>query len=94
MLPPTTCSSFVRIHDAEARLVANHSFFIEFAHVLELLETDFYKQALAKFVPQDFVDAGIPVPDIAIQNFQAILDHEAAHTLLYVPVLFHRHFIN
>jgi hypothetical protein len=68
---------------------------IEFAHVLELLETDFYKQALAKFQPQDFVDAGIAVPEIAIQNFQAILEHEAAHTQLYVPQLpFPPHFIN
>jgi hypothetical protein len=62
------------------RASANDVTVIKFAHVLELLETDFYKQALAKFQPQDFVDAGIAVPEIAIQNFQAILEHEAAHT--------------
>jgi hypothetical protein len=53
---------------------------MKFARVLEELETDFYKQALAKFVEQDFIDAGIALPAIAVQNFQAILDHEAAHT--------------
>lgn len=53
---------------------------LKFAHVLEQLESDFYTKALAKFKPQDFVDAGILVPDVAIQNFQDILDHERAHT--------------
>lgn len=53
---------------------------LQFAQVLEVLEAQFYEQALAKFVPQDFIDAGIIVPDVAIQNFQDILAHEAAHT--------------
>ena len=61
-------------------------FYLEFAEVLERLESQFYTEALAKFKPQDFIDAGIAIPEIAIQNFQAILDHENAHTLLYVPV--------
>lgn len=71
----------------EVRLVANCPFFsfVEFAEVLERLETQFYQEALAKFVEQDFKDAGIAVPQIAVENFQAILEHETAHTLLYVP---------
>ena len=59
--------------------------YIEFAEILEQLETEFYKQALAKFVPKDFTDAGITLPEIAIQGFQSIFAHEGAHTLLYVP---------
>jgi hypothetical protein len=53
---------------------------MKFAEVLERLETQFYQEALAKFVEQDFIDAGIAVPEIAVQNFQAILAHESAHT--------------
>ena len=79
----------------EARLVANHPFFgIEFAEVLERLESDFYTKALAKFKEQDFINAGITIPAIAVQNFQAILEHETSHTQLYVPFRFHCHFIN
>lgn len=63
-------------------------FCIEFAEVLERLETQFYQEALAKFVEKDFIDAGIAVPKIAIQNFQDILAHETAHTALYVPLRF------
>jgi cell division septation protein DedD len=53
---------------------------LKFAEVLEQLETDFYQQAIDKFTPQDFINAGIMVPEIAAQNFKAILDHETAHT--------------
>jgi hypothetical protein len=54
---------------------------LKFAEILEQLETEFYKQALAKFTtPKDFTDAGISVPEVAIQNFQAIFSHESAHT--------------
>lgn len=53
---------------------------LQFAEVLERLETQFYQDALDKFVEQDFLDAGINVPDVAIQNFQSILEHEIAHT--------------
>jgi len=52
---------------------------LKFAEVLEQLETQFYTQALQKFVTQDFIDAGISVPDVAIQTFQNIMSHEAAH---------------
>jgi len=52
---------------------------LKFAQVLEQLETEFYTQALAKFVAQDFTDAGISVPDVAIKSFQDIQSHESAH---------------
>jgi hypothetical protein len=54
---------------------------LKFAEILEQLETEFYKEALAKFTdPKNFTDAGIAVPEVAIQNFRAILSHEDAHT--------------
>lgn len=52
----------------------------EFAHVLEQLETQFYTQALQKFVPQDFIDAGFSDPMLPIQQFMAIQNDEATHT--------------
>jgi len=52
---------------------------LQFAEILEQLETEFYTQALTKFVASDFTTAGISLPDIAIQNFQNIQSHEAAH---------------
>lgn len=52
---------------------------LQFAHVLELLEADFYQQALDKFDDNDFLQAGISIPDVARQNFQGILEHELAH---------------
>jgi len=62
------------------RASPNDILVMQFAHVLELLETDFYQKALAKFVAKDFTDAGIAVPEVAIQNFQDIFAHEGAHT--------------
>lgn len=53
---------------------------LRFAEVLERLETQFYQEAIDKFVEQDFIDAGFPLADVAIQNFQSILEHESAHT--------------
>jgi hypothetical protein len=52
---------------------------LQFAELLEQLEAQFYTQALQKFVAQDFINAGISVPDVAIQTFQDILNHESAH---------------
>jgi len=52
---------------------------LKFAELLEQLESQFYTQALAKFVPADFTAAGISVPDVAIDNFKSILEHETAH---------------
>jgi len=62
------------------RASANDILVLQFADVLEQLESIFYTQALAKFVAKDFTDAGISIPDIAIQGFQGILSHETAHS--------------
>jgi len=53
---------------------------LKFAQVLEQLETEFYKQALAKFTEADFTAAGFAVPAVPIQLFTSILEHEDAHT--------------
>ncbi|KAH8989416.1 ferritin-like domain-containing protein [Lactarius hatsudake] len=52
---------------------------LQFAHVLEQLETQFYQQALAKFQPSDFTAAGFTSADIPAQQFTAIQSDEAAH---------------
>jgi len=50
-----------------------------FAHTLELLESEFYAQALAKFRDVDFTNAGFVSPQIPTQLFQVIQRDEAAH---------------
>jgi hypothetical protein len=67
----------------------NDKLVLQFAEVLERLETQFYQEALGKFVEADFIAAGITVPDVAIQNFQAILSHEQAHTAFLDSALEH-----
>ncbi|KAG8833855.1 hypothetical protein FRC17_009972 [Serendipita sp. 399] len=52
---------------------------LRFAELLEQLEKEFYTQALQKFQPSDFTAAGLSVPDVAIQGFKDILEHESAH---------------
>lgn len=52
---------------------------LQFAHVLEQLETQFYQQALTKFQPSDFIAAGFTSADIPVQQFTAIQSDEAAH---------------
>ncbi|KAH8986313.1 ferritin-like domain-containing protein [Lactarius akahatsu] len=52
---------------------------LQFAHVLEQLETQFYQQALTKFQPSDFTAAGFTSADIPAQQFTAIQSDEAAH---------------
>ncbi|KAF8338946.1 uncharacterized protein EI90DRAFT_3118017 [Cantharellus anzutake] len=53
---------------------------LQFAHVLEQLETAFYQQALAKFQPSDFTNAGFNSADIPVQQFMTIRGDEASHT--------------
>lgn len=53
---------------------------LKFAELLEQLETKFYQEALLKFKDDDFKLAGITIPKVATQNFQAIAEHELAHT--------------
>jgi len=52
---------------------------LQFAFVLENLETKFYQQALAKFTSSDFNTAGFSSADIAIEQFKAIQFDESSH---------------
>ncbi|KAI0288262.1 ferritin-like domain-containing protein [Russula brevipes] len=52
---------------------------LQFAFVLENLETEFYRQALAKFKSSDFNTAGFSSADIAIEQFTAIQFDESSH---------------
>lgn len=52
---------------------------LEFAGVLEQLETEFYSQALAKFQASDFTAAGFSDVEVPIQQFEAIGSDEATH---------------
>ncbi|KAI0317737.1 ferritin-like domain-containing protein, partial [Amylostereum chailletii] len=54
----------------------------EFANVLEQLETEFYAQALKKFVASDFTAAGFSSANIAIEQFTAISIDESTHTTI------------
>lgn len=51
-----------------------------FADVLEQLESAFYKEALAKFQPADFTNAGFISADVAVQQFNNILADESTHS--------------
>ncbi|KAI0092564.1 ferritin-like domain-containing protein [Irpex rosettiformis] len=74
---------------APVRRAANPSdvLVLQFAHVLEQLETQFYQQALKKFVAQDFVDAGFVDPQVAIEQFTIIQNDEATHTSILETTL-------
>ena len=45
---------------------------VEFANVLEQLETTFYNQSLSTFQESDFVNAGFTSAQVAIQQFQYV----------------------
>jgi len=53
---------------------------LQFANVLEQLETTFYNQALAKFQASDFTTAGFSNAQVPIEQFTAIAKDEATHT--------------
>lgn len=53
----------------------------QFADVLEQLESQFYQEALSKFVEQDFVAAGFSSAAIATEQFSVIQADEAAHSV-------------
>jgi hypothetical protein len=55
---------------------------LQFADVLEQLETNFYSEALAKFQESDFTAAGFPSAQLAIQQFMSIQSDEATHSRL------------
>lgn len=52
---------------------------LQFADVLEQLETQFYSEALAKFQVSDFLAAGFTDATVPIQQFTAIQSDESTH---------------
>jgi len=52
---------------------------LNFAFVLENLETEFYSKALGKFQPSDFLSAGFISSDIAITEITVIQIDESVH---------------
>ena len=66
------------IRHSPARVVFNH--LAEFADVLEQLESEFYKQALAKFKENDFTAAGFSSSQVAVEQFTTIQCDEATHS--------------
>lgn len=59
---------------------ANDILVLQFANVLEQLETQFYTQALQTFQETDFISAGFSSAQVAIQQFTAIQIDESTHT--------------
>jgi len=66
---------------------ANDITVLKFANVLEQLETEFYKQALAKFKDSDFTAAGFVTASVPVQQFDSIATDEATHTSVLASVL-------
>ncbi|KAG0698856.1 ferritin-like domain-containing protein [Suillus ampliporus] len=62
--PPTSSSTLVAL---------------QFANVLEQLESTFYSQALQKFNQSDFIAAGFASAQIPLQQIQAIATDESIH---------------
>jgi hypothetical protein len=52
---------------------------LNFAFVLENLETEFYKQALSKFKSSDFSSAGFKSVDAVVEEITVIQSDEASH---------------
>jgi len=69
------------VQGAPVRRAANPTdvLVLQFAGVLEQLETQFYTQALAKFQDSDFTAAGFSDVQVPIQQFTAIQSDEATH---------------
>ncbi|KAG8729556.1 hypothetical protein FRC10_003809 [Ceratobasidium sp. 414] len=66
---------------------ANDITVVKFAHVLEQLETEFYKQALAKFQVSDFTNAGFVSATVPVEQFTQIAFDESTHTSALASVL-------
>jgi hypothetical protein len=60
---------------------------LQFAFVLENLETEFYRQALEKFKSADFDTAGFLSADVAIEQFKAIQFDESSHVSILETTL-------
>ncbi|KAG2151813.1 ferritin-like domain-containing protein [Suillus cothurnatus] len=74
LLAPATALPIAR-STSSSTLVA-----LQFANVLEQLESTFYAQALQKFNQSDFTAAGFASAQVPLQQFQAIFQDEATHT--------------
>lgn len=59
----------------------------KFADVLEQLESEFYKQALAKFKDNDFTAAGFSSSQVAVEQFTTIQCDEATHSTVLQAAL-------
>ncbi|KAJ7283300.1 ferritin-like domain-containing protein [Mycena rebaudengoi] len=66
---------------------ANDALVFQFANVLEQLETEFYKQGIAKFKEQDFIDAGFSSTLLVSQTLDTIQKDEALHTTVIQQAL-------
>lgn len=73
LLAPATALPVAR-STSSSTLVA-----LQFANVLEQLESTFYAQALQKFNQSDFTAAGFASAQIPVQQFQAIFKDESTH---------------
>lgn len=74
LLAPVTARPVARSTSSSTLLA------LQFANVLEQLESTFYAQALQKFNQSDFTAAGFASAQIPLQQFQAIFKDEATHT--------------
>lgn len=74
LLAPVTARPVARSTSSSTLLA------LQFANVLEQLESTFYAQALQKFNQSDFTAAGFASAQIPLQQFQAIFKDEAIHT--------------
>ncbi|KAI0253134.1 ferritin-like domain-containing protein [Lactifluus subvellereus] len=52
---------------------------LQFANVLEQLETNFYQQAIQKFQPSDYTNAGFSSSQVAIEEITVIQSDESTH---------------
>lgn len=63
------------------RDAATNLLVLQFADVLEQLESKFYAEALSKFQESDFTAAGFPNAQLAIEQFLSIQRDEAIHSI-------------
>lgn len=71
---------FVAAAPFAKRDAATNLLVLQFADVLEQLETQFYSEALSKFKESDFTSAGFPNAQLAIEQFTSIRDDEVIHS--------------
>ncbi|EIM88545.1 uncharacterized protein STEHIDRAFT_77641 [Stereum hirsutum FP-91666 SS1] len=79
--PFASAAPFRRAADANTMLV------LQFANVLEQLETQFYSQALSTFQASDFTTAGFTDAQIPIEQFTAISIDESTHTTVLTQAI-------